>query len=154
MSPVTIRGLQRQYTVHTYGTKLVFFFSFLFSPSHVHYLYVPLGRDTADRYGEIGRNQEIQPTYQKRTGACRKSEDVTAVLQWGYPGPPFARCQGCPIHSCWCELRPRPVIFCMFPITEPCRPCAQFCGVRGHMSMIYLGVNLLQVGSRTSAEAQ
>lgn len=138
MSPVTIRGLQRQYTVHRYGTML-------------STLYVPLGRDAADRYGEPSQQES---NLSIEDGCVQEKRGCDSRLAMGLSWFTVARCQGCPIHSCWCELRPRPVIFCMFPITEPCRPCAQFCGVRGHMSMIYLGVNLLQVGSRTSAEAQ
>lgn len=140
MSPVTIRGLQRQYTVHRYGTV----------PRYLHYTYHLDG--TLQTAMENRRNKESNLSIED--GCVQEKRGCDSRLAMGLSWSTIARCQGCPIHSCWCELRPRPVIFCMFPITEPCRPCAQFCGVRGHMSMIYLGVNLLQVGSRTSAEAQ
>lgn len=84
---------------------------------------------------------------------------MTAVRRREHPGLLFrtkdALCakdaQPTPVGA---NCQPRPVNFCMFPIIEPCRPCAQFCGVRDHMSMLlYLGEILLQVGSRSGAEA-
>lgn len=119
MSPVTIQGMQRQYTVQTVQS----------------YLFCHSDRTSRTLRGNVAQDS----TYHTRTGACRRSEDVTAALRWAHPGLPLVHAKDAQPTAFWCELRPRPVIVCRFPITEPCRPCAQFCGVRGHMSLLYLG---------------